>query len=105
MTHLEITAHANGVLLRVQAVPGARRNAILGVRNGALRVAVAQAPEKGKANDALVDLLAKTLRLRRSQILIVEGESSRRKKLFIDNIVADELRERIARSIDPSNSR
>ena len=50
---IELTPHAEGTILPVHAQPGARRNAILGERAGALRVAVTAAPEKGKANAAI----------------------------------------------------
>jgi uncharacterized protein len=47
---IELRSHQGGVIVPVQAHAGARRNGVLGVRNGMLRVAVTAAPEKGKAN-------------------------------------------------------
>ena len=43
---IEPGPHAEGSTLSVRARPGARRNAVLGERNGALRVAVTAAPEQ-----------------------------------------------------------
>src|SRR5690606_8884147 len=54
---IELTPHAEGTVVAVAAQPGARRTGVLGERNGALRLAVAAPPDKGKANDALADLL------------------------------------------------
>jgi uncharacterized protein (TIGR00251 family) len=85
---LEFTPRGDGVLLRVQAVPGARRNAILGVRNGALRVAVTQVAEKGKANKALIGVLAQELGLRPGQIALFRGAGSPQ-KLFLFRAMTD----------------
>lgn len=85
-----------GVSLPVQAQPGARRNAVVGVRDGRLRVAVTQAPEKGKANEALVEVLAEVLDLKKSQIALVSGETSRQKQFLITGLSLAELSQRIA---------
>jgi uncharacterized protein (TIGR00251 family) len=74
------------VLLRVQ--PGASREAVEGLvalPNGqvALRVRVRAPPEGGKANSALVKLLAETWKLPKSAISIVAGHGRRRKTLMV----------------------
>jgi uncharacterized protein (TIGR00251 family) len=89
-----------GIVLAVRAQPGARRNAITGIHAAALKVAVTAAPEKGKANDAIVALLCERLDLARSQVEIVAGDASRQKKLRIAGIAAAELRRRIAKCLD-----
>ncbi len=101
---LELQERDGGVVLRVQAVPGSRRNAVLGIRNGALRVAVTQVAEKGKANKALIEVLAKQLGLRKSQITLMSGETSPQKQYFVDSITVSELRERIDQQLNPSES-
>ena len=58
---IAIVAHEDGSILPVVAQPGARRNAVLGERAGALRVAVTAPPDKGKANAAILALLAEVL--------------------------------------------
>ncbi len=94
MVALETTAA--GVLLPIQAQPGARKNAITGIHQGRLKVAVTQAPEKGKANDALVKVVAKSLGLKRSQVQLASGETSRKKSLVISGFDAGQLRAKIA---------
>ncbi len=94
MISLQVTQQ--GVILPVQAQPGARRNAVVGEREARLRVAVTQAPEKGKANDALVEVLAEALDLRKSQIELVSGETSRQKQFLITGLSLAELSRRIA---------
>jgi len=95
---IELEESANGVLLPVQAQPKSRKNRLVGIHNGRLKVAVTQAPEKGKANDALVKLLASALGLRRSQIELVSGATSSQKIFLITGVEMQELRRRIDES-------
>ena len=88
--------HADGVLLPVKAQAGARQNAIRGEQNGMLKVAVTQAPEKGKANQAIIAVLAESLRLKRSQIELISGETVSQKRFLIRECSLAELRLRLA---------
>jgi hypothetical protein len=92
---IELTAHAQGTVLPVHAQPGARRNAILGARAGALRVAVTAAPEKGKANAAIAAFLADSLGCRASQVALLSGQTGRQKRFLIAGIDPAALRPRI----------
>lgn len=83
------------MILPVDAQPKARLNAILGVHAGRLKVAVTQAPEKGKANTALAKVLSDQLGVKRSQIRLVSGMTNSCKKFLIADIAIDELRRRI----------
>lgn len=87
--------HASGVILPVKALAGARRNGITGVHDGALKVAVSQAPEKGKANAAIMDVLADALGLRARQIELLTGQTNPFKQFLIRDISLDELAARI----------
>jgi uncharacterized protein YggU (UPF0235/DUF167 family) len=91
---LEQTEH--GIAISVKAHPGARRNAITGVHNGALKVAVSQAPERGKATAAIVELLAESLGLKKSQIDVLAGQTSTRKKLLLRGVDLTELTQKLA---------
>lgn len=92
---IDLEAVEGGVILPIRAHPGARRNEIRGAQNGMLKVSVTQAPEKGKANKAIVDLLARELSLRRSQIGLLSGETSGQKRFLIAGIALEELASRI----------
>ena len=92
---IALEPHADGVILPVKAHAGARRNAIEGVHDGSLRVSVTQAPEKGKANKAIAELLAKALKLRKSQLELVAGETSPQKKFLIRGVTGNELTTKI----------
>lgn len=74
---------AQGIVLTVKAEPGARMNAIRGEHNGSLKAAVTQVAEKGKANLAIIELLSKSLCLRKSQIHLVSGETNATKQFLI----------------------
>lgn len=101
---IELAEHAQGTIIAVIAQPGARRNAILGLRAGALRVAVTAAPEKGKANAAIAAVLAESLDCRGSQVALISGESSRQKRFLIAGVAAGELRQRILTLLPDADS-
>lgn len=85
-----------GIVLPVKAHAGAKRNAITGEHAGALKVAVTQAPEKGKANDAIVEVIADALGLKRSQIELLSGPTSSQKKFLIREVTKEVLEGRLA---------
>lgn len=91
MDHLSWEPHAAGIVIAVRALPGARKNAIRGLQNGALKVAVTQIAEDGKANQALRDFLAEAFNLRRSQIELVSGPTNSQKKFLLRDVTLSEL--------------
>jgi hypothetical protein len=72
--------------LDIRVIPRAGRSGFGGLRDGALLVRLAAAPVDGAANDELIALLAKTLRIPRRAITIVSGERSRSKRIRIAGI-------------------
>ncbi|MGC1273601.1 MAG: DUF167 domain-containing protein [Planctomycetaceae bacterium] len=97
---LELTTNADGVVLPVHAKPKSSRNGVVGVHAGRLKVAVTAAPEKGKANAAVLEVLAKGLGLKRSQLSLVAGETDPRKTVLVTGIDAADVRQRIATALD-----
>src|SRR6185369_16922090 len=95
---IELTKHRDGVVLPVRAQPGAAKNGLRGEQNGMLKVSVTQVAERGKANKAIIEVLAKSLALRRSQIELIAGEQQPQKRFLIRGISAADLSERIAAS-------
>ena len=71
------------VTIEVTARPGASRRGVIGVSGERLVVGVHSGPQKGKANDELIEYLAGELRVPRSAMLIVRGATSRRKTIRI----------------------
>ncbi|MDR1480878.1 MAG: DUF167 domain-containing protein [Planctomycetaceae bacterium] len=90
-----LTETLGGVLVDVRAYAGAKRNEVRGIHDGSLKVAVTKQPEKGKANKAIREQLAKSLQLKLSQIDLISGETSTTKKFLIQNIKIEELQKRI----------
>ncbi len=91
-----ITPHAQGSVLLVRAHPGARRDAIEGERAGALRVSVRAAPDRGRANEAIAELLADRLDLAGSRVSLLAGPTSRDKRFLIEGLAPDDVRARLA---------
>lgn len=70
------------IRIRVTAVPGASRTGLAEVRPDSLRVRVAAAPEKGKANSELIDWLADQLGIRKSALEVETGATARKKTIL-----------------------
>lgn len=81
------------VLISLHVQPGAAHSGIVGLHGDALKVKVAAAPERGRANAAVARLLAGELGVRPSDVEVVSGHSSRRKRVRVRG--AD--RDRVAR--------
>ena len=92
---ISITDHAEGCVLAVRAQPRARKNALIGEYADALKVAVTAPVESGRANEALIVLLCDTLNLKRSQVELVGGQTSRQKKILLRGIRKPELQLRL----------
>jgi uncharacterized protein (TIGR00251 family) len=93
---IALEACSDGVILPVWAQPGARRNEIRGEQAEMLKVCVTQVAEKGKANKAIAELLAKTLGVRKSQVELLAGETSAQKRFLIRDVSSGELNTIIA---------
>jgi len=82
------TTHANGASLHLRVTPNASRSAIEGVElrddgSAVLRVRVTAPPDKGKANKAVIALIAKNLGLSKSAVIVKRGETARIKTLAL----------------------
>ncbi len=88
---LDLTIEKNGVILPVKIVPGSSRTRYMGLWQGRAKIAVAAPPEKGRANQAVIEFLADLLGVRRRDVSIVAGSTNPQKKIRIDRISADQL--------------
>jgi len=92
---VELEPVAGGVLLPVRAHAGAKSSGVRGVQDGSLRVSVTQVAEKGKANKAIIAVLAKSLGLRKSQLELVSGATAPRKRFLIHGVTLKQIEDRI----------
>jgi len=93
---LDCREERGGLILAVYVRPRASRSAIEGVHDGALAVRLAAPPVEGAANRALVELLARSLRVPRGAVRIEAGERGRRKRVRIEGIGRAALDELLA---------
>jgi uncharacterized protein len=84
--------------LRLRVSPGATGSRVVGRHGDGWKVRVAPAPENGKANDAVVALLARTLGVARTEVTIVSGHTSRDKTVALEGIDPDETERRLAQA-------
>ena len=89
-----IEATDTGIVLFVKIIPNASRTEIVGQFGDRVKVKVSASPEKGKANKALIKLLAKETGIVGSRFEVVSGTTSRKKRLNIadgDNALLSQL--------------
>src|SRR5947208_9041479 len=96
---IALIEHPEGCVLPVRAQPGARKAGVKGEQAGMLKLAVTAPPEDGRANEALVELLREVLGVKRSQVELLSGATSREKKFLIRGLTRDELAARLASSM------
>ena len=82
------------VVFGVKVVPGSSRTAVCGLLDGMLKVKVAAAAEKGKANDCLIGFLAEELGVKKKAIEIVKGNTNPVKQLAVVGVSIEYVREK-----------
>jgi len=85
----------HGIILRIKVVPGARRNAIVGMLGDRLKLAVAAAPEAGKANKAVCKLMAKSLGVPARDVAVAWGASRPQKTLTVAGLSTKQVIQRL----------
>ena len=81
--------------LRIRVLPGARRTELVGRQGEAWKVRVAAPPERGRANDAVLKLLAERLRIAPAELTLVSGVSARDKVVELRGLGAEEADRRL----------
>jgi uncharacterized protein (TIGR00251 family) len=81
-----LRADGDGVILTLHVQPGAKKTEIAGLHGEALKIRLAAPPVDGKANAALIAFLAVKVRLGRTAISLVSGETSRAKRVRIAGV-------------------
>ena len=81
--------------LRLKVSPGAVRTELAGRHGDAWKVRVSAAPERGRANDAVVQLLAERLHVPRASVCVVSGHASRDKVVELHGLDLHEAERRL----------
>lgn len=81
----------NGIIIPVRVQPNSSKERIMGEYDGLLKIAVTQPPERGKANRAIVKVLAKYLNVKSSDVLLMSGDKSKDKEVFVRNITKKDV--------------
>jgi len=92
---LRVEETPDGVRFAVRVIPRAKHNTITGVHGGALKVRLTAPPVEGKANAALEEFLAQVLGVRRSQVQVVAGYTSRQKTISVAGVSTEQVLARL----------
>jgi hypothetical protein len=82
---------AQGVQFALRVQPRASRNAVAGVMGDAIKLAITAPPVDGKANQAVVEYLAELLKVSKSSVTIVSGETGRNKLVAIRGVTVAQV--------------
>lgn len=95
---ISLTQQGDDVLIPLKVVPNASRDRLMGELDGALKVSVAAAPERGAANKAVCKLLARALEVRPQQVKVIAGLTAPHKTLRVQGMAASDVRQRLGNS-------
>ena len=79
-----LTIGNGGLYLHIHAQPGAKQTALRGLHGDAIKLAIKEAPQDGKANKAIEVFVAKALGIAKSSVNVTSGHTSRSKRLFVE---------------------
>jgi len=91
MGDLIIKQRTNGIVFTVKAVPAGSSTAIIGMLDGMLKVKLSAPPQKGKANQCLVNFLADKLEVKKNTVSIISGQANPIKQIQILDMTAEML--------------
>jgi uncharacterized protein (TIGR00251 family) len=95
MEQLKIQQTGNSVIFSVKVVPRSSKTVVAGILGSMLKIKLAAAPEKGKANESLVEFLADTLGVKKNAVSITSGLTSPVKTIQITGISAEYLLDKL----------
>ena len=91
VTKCEIREIEGGVIFVAKVVPGSSRTSICGLLDGMLKIKISTVPQKGKANQHLLEFLAKQFGVKKNAVSIISGRSNPVKKIQVLGISAQKL--------------
>lgn len=84
--YLPHTKVKDGIIIQVKVVPRSSKREIAGVVGDVIKVRLTAPPVEGAANEQLIELLSETLNIKKGNIEIVKGDSSRHKIIKITGV-------------------
>jgi uncharacterized protein (TIGR00251 family) len=93
MLRIETTADNRAVVFSVRVQPRASKDEIAGEMDGALKIRLQAPAVEDRANQALVEFLAQTLNTSKATVRILSGEGSRRKRIEVRGVTADQVQQ------------
>ena len=88
-----------GIILTISVKPNSKKQSI-DLDINFLTISLKSQPEKGKANKELLKYLSKILDIHISKIQLISGQTSRDKKILVNGLEIDEIKERIERNLN-----
>lgn len=82
---------ANGVIFHIHVVPKSAKNEYVGTQGDAMKLKITAPPVEGQANDACVRFLSELLKVRKSQVTILSGHTSKKKTIAVGGIKKREV--------------
>ena len=95
MAGLKIEKVNDGVIFTAKIVPGSSRTALCGLLDGMLKVKIAAAPEKQKANGCLCEFLAEKIGVKKKDVSIVSGKTNPIKKVQVLGVTIETVLKKI----------
>lgn len=89
---LNVTQKGDFLLFTVIVRPGARKDAILGIQDSALKIEIKAPPVEGKANKAVVRLIAEGLGIPPSRVEITRGAKSKKKRVRVSGVTVEGIK-------------
>ncbi len=80
---IETTENQNSIIFNVRVIPRSSKSEIIGEHDGDLKVKLLSSPVEGKANKELIEILSKELKVSKSEVEIISGETSKSKRIQI----------------------
>lgn len=91
-----LTVTSDGVMIKLRVQPRASKSEIVGLHGSSIKVKVTVPATEGRANEAVLDFLAATLDVKRSQLTLVGGSKSRDKRLLVQGLEPKVVLDRLA---------
>ena len=86
------------IQITVKVVPGSSRTEFAGYQGDIVRVKIAAVPEKGKANKELIAFLAKQFKIRKNDVHIQSGQTSRVKQVSLRGVSSEDVQNQFTQS-------